>query len=161
MRKPKRMYKFRILAADNYEGDFNMIYHAIRELNSEFLIERVNNKDQLLSCLNSADENNFPDLILLDINMPKKDAIKALKILKQEPRFSELPVVMYIPANKLRIAAECFKLGANAFVTKDDSVDKTQALVKAISLYLKTTTDTPYSPFTFNPKTEPLNHQRA
>lgn len=146
------MRKYKILVADDDEDDYSMIYYAFKEIGSEYFIERVSDGEQLLSHLNFCDTENtrLPDLILLDINMPRVDGVKALGIIKANSKFANVPVLMYSTCGDEKVKKQCAALGANGFATKDCSNDKTNALVNAISLYLISNREMPHSPFIFN-----------
>ena len=63
-------------------------------------------------------EKFIPDLILLDVNMPEMNGYEAIKILKDDPRFSDIPVIFLTAKNDEESEMEGFDLGAVDYVTK-------------------------------------------
>lgn len=62
-----------------------------------------------------------PDLILLDIIMPKLNGIEFLKRIKAEPELKELPVVILTNASVDASIKECLELGASGYIVKSDN----------------------------------------
>jgi CheY-like chemotaxis protein len=59
-----------------------------------------------------------PDLILLDLNMPRMDGRELLKILKRDPKLGSIPVVIFTTSKVAEEIVSCYGLGANGFVRK-------------------------------------------
>lgn len=90
-------------------------------------IWEVENGAQLLHRLQYAPHDQFPDLVLLDINMPIMTGLEALPVLKEE--YPNLKIVMLTMHNELSMVSTAMKLGANSYVAKNDASDQ---IVKAI-----------------------------
>lgn len=65
-----------------------------------------------------------PDLVLLDIMLPKMDGMNVLLNLKSDPRTQKLPVVMCTALNGLKEVERCCKWGAEGYVTKPFDLDR-------------------------------------
>ena len=63
-------------------------------------------------------ENNHPDLILLDINMPDMDGFEVMEQLKTMPETKEIPVIFLTADNLAETEVKCFQMGAIDFVAK-------------------------------------------
>ena len=63
-------------------------------------------------------EKDVPDLIFLDILMPKMPGTQVLMILKSKPRFKDIPVLMCTALNTLNEVEECCKSGAAGYIIK-------------------------------------------
>jgi CheY-like chemotaxis protein len=76
----------------------------------------------------------WPDLVLLDLNMPRMDGREALREIKTDAELRRLPVVVLTTSEADRDILESYNLGVNAFITKpvnfDDLADAMQALGK-------------------------------
>lgn len=59
-----------------------------------------------------------PSLILLDLNLPKKDGREVLREIKSDPRLTRIPVVVYTSSDAEEEVRNCYNLHANAYVTK-------------------------------------------
>ena len=76
-----------------------------------------------------------PDLILLDLNLPRKDGREVLVEIKRDPNLCHIPVVILTTSPADQDIAQSYQLRANAFVTKSVDVDRFFAVVKAIELF--------------------------
>ncbi len=72
-----------------------------------------------------------PSLILLDLNMPRMDGRKILKMLQEDHDLRRIPVVVVSTSNEPSEVLKSYDLGANSFIAKPRTFD---ALVKAVSL---------------------------
>jgi len=73
-----------------------------------------------------------PDIILLDLNLPKKSGREVLEEIKQDNNLKNIPVVILTVANSEEDILKSYSLHANCFITKPISIDKFFAVVKAI-----------------------------
>ena len=60
----------------------------------------------------------FPDLVLLDINMPRKDGKQVLKEIKEDNKLKSVPVVMLTTSDQDRDVVDSYNLGVNAYISK-------------------------------------------
>jgi len=90
------MLKRRILLAEDDEDDRHFFQEFLRDRNDIALMPIAENGvsliDQLKSITDSAD---LPDLIILDQNMPKQNGLQTLAFLKENKRYSHIPIVIY------------------------------------------------------------------
>jgi CheY-like chemotaxis protein len=74
------------------------------------------------------DKSKFPDLILLDLNMPKVGGIEFLAILKNNDDIKHIPTVILTTSDNQKDLEECYRLGVSGYVLKplkyDDYVEK-------------------------------------
>ncbi len=75
-----------------------------------------------------------PQLILLDLSLPKISGIEVLRLIKADPRTSQLPVMILTGSNANAHIAECRRLGAVAFITKPLNWQEFGAVVKKFNL---------------------------
>ena len=78
-------------------------------------------------------ENNLPDIILLDLNMPRMNGIEFLQILKKDPLLKYLPTVILTTSENRTDLLECYKTGIAGYVIKplkyDDYEDKLKKVI--------------------------------
>ncbi len=74
-----------------------------------------------------------PDLILLDLNMPRMDGRELLRNLKNDPDFRRIPVVVLTTSDAEQDALETYELHANCYVTKPVSLEQFTTVVGAIA----------------------------
>ena len=74
-----------------------------------------------------------PDLFMLDLMMPGMNGFELCKVLRSDPRFSHLPILIVSALDDAFSKAEAFKAGANEFLTKpflpDQLIDKVKTLL--------------------------------
>jgi len=73
-----------------------------------------------------------PDLILLDLNLPRKDGREVLQELKSDPRLRPIPVVVLTSSDAERDVVKTYNLGANCYITKPVDLDQFASVVKSI-----------------------------
>ncbi|WP_375507035.1 response regulator [uncultured Nostoc sp.] len=74
----------------------------------------------------------YPDLILVDLKMPRKNGHEALAEIKTHPELSKIPVVILTTSNAESDVARSYKLGANACMTKPESFENLLQLVQTL-----------------------------
>ncbi len=76
-----------------------------------------------------------PDLILLDLNLPKKNGREVLEDIKQDDALRHIPVVILTTSQAERDIAESYRLHANAYVTKPVDLEQFLTVVKSIEQF--------------------------
>ena len=113
-----------ILMVEDDPDDIYLIGEAIDECQLNAQIYIVENGEQLLDYLHHTgdykdrEKSPRPDLILLDLNMPRKDGREALVELKDEPDLQSIPVVVLTTSSAERDMKFSYAQGASGFVTK-------------------------------------------
>jgi CheY-like chemotaxis protein len=92
-----------------------------------FALERLNDSELPL-----------PDLILLDLNLPRMDGRELLAEIKREPRFAPIPVVVLTTSDAERDVLRSYELHANAFVTKPRDLNRFLSVVREIDRFFVT-----------------------
>jgi CheY-like chemotaxis protein len=102
---------------------------AALKLNHKII--EANNGEEALSALERKD--SLPDIILLDLNMPKINGLEFLQILKNDDRLRYIPTIILTTSNNQRDLLECYKLGIAGYVLKplkyEDYVSKIEKLL--------------------------------
>jgi CheY-like chemotaxis protein len=112
-----------ILIADDDIDDQYMITQAFISMNFQVDIKTANDGVELLDYLNKRDKfenvsTPLPKVILLDLNMPRKDGRECLKEIKADPRFNKIPIVVYSTSNSPDDISYCYANGANSYIVK-------------------------------------------
>jgi CheY-like chemotaxis protein len=76
-----------------------------------------------------------PDLILLDLNMPRKDGREALKEIKSNPELRRIPVVILTTSKEEADILSTYDLGANSFIKKPVTFESLVDVVKTLAKY--------------------------
>lgn len=87
------------------------------------------------------DESRFPapDLILLDLNLPKRDGREVLKVIKADTRLKEIPIVIVSTSDREEDVAFAFQVGAVAYISKSSGFDKYNEQLAQVYTYARTT----------------------
>jgi CheY-like chemotaxis protein len=113
-----------VLMADDDEDDRMFAQDAFEESglphNLDFVHDGEALIDRLNHCLDSDEPNrtSLPDLILLDLNMPRKDGREALREIKANPKLRHIPIVVLTTSNSDGDIYRSYAIGANSFITK-------------------------------------------
>jgi CheY-like chemotaxis protein len=123
-----------ILMADDDADDRLLAQDALAESKIPSELHFVEHGEELMDYLHkrgkfSAASAPRPELILLDLNMPKKDGREALREIKSNRDLRRIPVVILTTSQADTDIAQIYDLGANSFITKPVSFD---ALVKVM-----------------------------
>jgi CheY-like chemotaxis protein len=126
-----------ILLADDDEEDRVMTEEALKESrlanNLRFVTDGEELTDYLFRRGTYADENApTPGLILLDLNMPKKDGREALAEIKSDPQLRQIPVVVLTTSKAEEDILRTYELGVNSFITKPVTFE---GLVDAMAVF--------------------------
>lgn len=125
-----------ILIAEDDADDRLMINEAFMENNMPAGIVFFENGAELIEYLYSDDERNdrtLPDLILLDLNMPKMDGKTVLSKLKTHPSYKDIPVVILTTSRSREEEINVLAMGASGFFTKPSSFTELVRITASIA----------------------------
>lgn len=77
----------------------------------------------------------LPGLILLDLNMPKKDGRETLREIKQDPALRTIPIVVLTTSNAEEDILRTYDLGSNSFIVKPVTFDKLVEIIRKVTQY--------------------------
>jgi two-component system, chemotaxis family, response regulator Rcp1 len=126
-----------LLVEDN-AGDVRLTREALREGNLAVELTAVADGEQALAYLRGEGEHagaRRPDVILLDLNLPKKNGLEVLEEIKADPGLRRLPVIMLTTSASARDVAACYDRGVNCYVVKPLDLDDFTRLVQAINSF--------------------------
>ena len=115
-----------LLVEDNL-GDATLISEAFKNSKKPILIARVKDGEEALQYLRREgcyDKAFRPDLILLDLNMPKKSGLEVLGEIKTDPRLSEIPVVILTNSKLESDVKRAYESRANYYMIKPSDLDQ-------------------------------------
>jgi len=132
---------FTVLMADDDPEDCMLVADAFKEVleKSEFLT--VEDGKELVDYLHrrgryrKESSSPCPDLILLDLNMPRKSGREALKEIRGHPPFKTIPIVVLTTSSADEDITLCYARGANTFITKPMGFPELVDMVGALSRY--------------------------
>jgi CheY-like chemotaxis protein len=80
-----------------------------------------------------AEAKRLPDLILLDLNMPRKDGRQALVEIKSDPAFQHIPIVILTTSEEQKDVDLTMRSGASLFITKPADFDEWVEIMKSLA----------------------------
>lgn len=125
--------KLKVLLIEDNLIEIMKIKRTISFLKLDHTIYEAKNGEEALKTLE--DKNKFPDIILLDLNMPKMSGLEFLTIIKENDEFKHIPIIILTTSDNQKDLLECYRIGVSGYVLKplkyDDYVNK----IKDILVY--------------------------
>jgi chemotaxis family two-component system response regulator Rcp1 len=124
-----------ILLVEDNPGDVRLTQEAIREAKIRNQLNVVNDGEQAIAYVRRQDiysDRPRPDLILLDLNLPRKDGREVLQELKSDPDLHRIPVVVLTSSAAEQDILSTYDLYANAYVTKPVDLEQFLHVVASI-----------------------------
>jgi len=125
----------KILLVDDNPADANLTCEVLATSESPAKVSTVADGEQALEFLHRCGqfaEASRPDLIILDLNLPRKDGRAVLAEVKADPELNDLPVVIFTTSHAPRDIARCYELGANSYVSKPGNLGQFFSAVRSI-----------------------------
>lgn len=129
-----------ILAVEDNDEDFTALSRAFRKLALPNTLLRCANGDDALAYLRGYGKHpdfpqHLPALILLDLNMPGTDGRAVLDVLKSDERLRSIPVIIFSTSASNRDIEDCYRLGANSYMTKPIEYAVLEERIRLITRY--------------------------
>ena len=121
----------KILLVDDDPDDQMIFKDAFESLEATGNISIAQNGEEAMNLLDKQSrENILPELIVLDLNMPKMNGTETLRNLKQDQRYNQIPVIIYSTSVNPLEKEKCMELGAYSYIKKPiswkESIDTAQ-----------------------------------
>ncbi len=111
----------RLLLVDDDRDDLDLFSSTIKDLRQPVKLKMVQNGNELQNFLKECPKNELPNLAILDLNMPYKDGIECLSMMKQSTEYKHIPVVIFSTSVKHDVKQKCFQLGAMSCIEKPEN----------------------------------------
>lgn len=124
-----------ILLVDDNPADVVLMHEALVAGRYESRISNVSDGKQAMAFLNRVGQYANaprPDLVILDLNLPKKDGRAVLAEVKTDVRLRVIPVIMFSTSRSIIEIVRCYELGANCYVSKPGNLEEYFQTVKSI-----------------------------
>lgn len=124
-----------VLLVEDDPGDVDLTKEALREGKITINLQVVDDGVKAMAYLHQ--EGSYagavrPDLIVLDLNLPKKDGREVLRELKTDEKLKRIPVVILTTSDAEADVLKTYGLGANCYITKPVGLDQFAKVVRAI-----------------------------
>ena len=130
-----------VLMADDDDDFHRLTEIAIKEVGIKIQLRRVEDGEDLMDYLfrrnkyKNANNCPRPELILLDLNMPRKNGFEALREIRSNPDLRPIPVIMLTVSSNLDDVQKSYNLGANSFITKPLDFQEWVEILKLLREY--------------------------
>lgn len=109
----------KILVADDDWEDRFLISDSFKEIGHPDIISIVDDGEKVIEYLEKIqDKNQYPSLIVLDLNMPRLNGTETLRVIKNNLNYRNIRVIIYSTSVNDNEKRECLKIGAMSYITK-------------------------------------------
>ena len=124
----------KILMTDDDSDDRLLALLEFKKLNAAHSVDFVTDGEELIEYLTSRVKTNreLPDLVLLDLNMPKMDGREALKKIKSNPKLKQLDIIIFSTSTSEKDKKYTLGLGAKSYIVKPSNQDELSAIFRKI-----------------------------
>jgi CheY-like chemotaxis protein len=124
-----------ILLVEDNEADIELTTAALREALVHSQVHLVDNGEAAIAFLKRTGDHNQaprPDLVLLDLNLPKVDGFQVLAEMKADPTLTNIPVVVTSGSHRAADQLRAYDLQVAAYIVKPTDLDQYFAAIRAI-----------------------------
>jgi chemotaxis family two-component system response regulator Rcp1 len=125
----------RILIVEDNLGDVFLVEEALKEAGVRFELVHITDGDQALDYLRKlavSETTTTPDLVFLDLNLPKRDGWEVLEQLRAAPGQRDVPVVIFSSSNSPNDVVRAERLGAAKYIRKPSTLDEFLAIGQTV-----------------------------
>ena len=122
-------HQYNLLLADDDEDDCAFFKEALDELSLPASLVVVNDGVQLMDYLTANSSNNLPDMLFLDLNMPRKNGHECLKEIKEIEKHHTLPIIIFSTSLDIEIVDLMYKKGATYYIRKPGEFSKLKKVI--------------------------------
>ena len=120
-----------IFLADDDEDDCILFEDALREVCSQTELTTANDGDELITLMKT-NVPPPPDVIFLDLNMPRRNGFECLELIRNTKQWKDIPVVIFSTTGQEEMIKKVFEQGANYFIRKPGSFPKLKQAIRQI-----------------------------
>lgn len=138
-----------ILMVEDNIDHAELMKEALQEFNIGNKVYQVADGEQAISYLRNEppyddkNENPMPDIIFLDLRMPRQGGLETLEIIKKDDTLKTIPVVMISTSKSAPEIQECYLQGASGYVTKPLKFEEFSRKIKELNYYWVLTAELP------------------
>ena len=129
------MARANILLVEDNPADVRLTQEVLRETSLDFEMQLARDGEQAMALLRKQapfEDAQTPDLVLLDLNLPRKDGREVLAEVKADPELRRIPVLVLSTSKAERDILTCYDLHANCYLTNPVDLDEFSTLVQTL-----------------------------
>lgn len=125
----------RLLYVEDDDGAYFLVEFALREADPDIHLFRACDGEEALEFLRRSESSEAPrpDLVLLDLNLPKKDGLEVLRSLKTNESLCSIPVIVFTTSIRASDRDNSLALGAQDYLVKPPTLDALMEAVKGLA----------------------------
>jgi CheY-like chemotaxis protein len=124
-----------ILLVEDNPADVRLTIEALKEARVRNRLHVARDGVEAMEMLRSGGATPRPDLILLDLNLPRKNGREVLQFVKDDETLRHIPVVILTTSQAEQDILQSYRLGANAFITKPVEIEQFFQVVRAMEQF--------------------------
>lgn len=131
-----RLGSIEILLVEDFEPDARLFSQLLADSTSGYRLSVVRDGEQAVNFLQRRDGYSnapHPNLIFLDLNLPKRTGLEILQDIRSHPVLQSTPVVVLTSSQNEKDVNAAYRFGANLYVKKPGTLDQFEALIQALS----------------------------
>lgn len=131
----KGLPAFEILLVEDSPGDVRLTREALKDAKMHINLHVAADGIEAMAFLNREGEYTYvprPDLILLDLNLPRKDGRQVLEEIKANPSLMTIPIVILTTSASEEDVLRSYRLHANCYISKPVDLDGFLKVIKSI-----------------------------
>jgi len=121
---------------DDNPADIDLTREILSKCRLHFRVNTVSDGEQALSFLHrqgNYGEAPAPDLLVLDLNLPRKDGREVLKEIKSDPKLAKIPIIVFTSSQASSDVMRSYELGANCYLRKPGNLADFRAVVHSMA----------------------------
>ena len=120
---------YNLLLADDDEDDCLFFKEALDEIAVSTNLSMVHDGVQLMDYLNT-NNTNLPDVLFLDLNMPRKNGLECLEEIKNDEKLKTLPIIIFSTSLDSEIVNNLYQKGASYYIRKPGDFSKLKNVIE-------------------------------
>jgi two-component system response regulator len=127
-----------ILMVDDNPADIDLTSEVLAQSKKQFHVNAVNDGAEAISFLQRQGkyaEAPVPELLVLDLNLPRKDGCEVLANIKADPELARIPVVIFTTSQAHSDITRSYKLGANCYLRKPGNLPEFVQVVQSMAQF--------------------------
>ena len=126
-----------ILLADDDEDDRFIFEEALKEIHTPTSLVTANDGEQLMVALNAL-KGNLPDVLFLDLNMPRKNGFQCLREIRQNRDLSSLRTIIFSTSYEPEVIELLFRTGADHYIKKPTEFNELKKVIERVLKIVET-----------------------
>ncbi len=149
----------KLLVVDDSPGDVRLIREALRD-SASAPVDITVATDGVEAMEHLRQTTDLPDLVLLDLNLPRKNGREVLEEIKSSPELLRIPVVIMTSSKAEQDIADAYRLNANCYVVKPNELRDYVKVVRAVEDFWFFSVTLPSASQTFTTQSKPHSAAR-